>query len=273
MARYLERVQRRDRRYALVHGVATDRDDYAVMRASDVTLVWSPRSNLALYGETVDVAGALEIGVRIALATDWSPSGSFNMREEIRCARRVAKGSGLALSGETLWGMATRNGAYALGLEDQFGAIRPGLPADLMLVRHAGGDPYEAVLTATDADILATWIHGRVILRAGTAGRTAEQTGMCLAGGRCADGVRRTRPGRPVGGELRRCHPGCRAGQRREPAGSLRGAGTVTIDQPRSIGPLVVLLPSGVDLLPGTWTTHCEKILGLVFMDPLGKRP
>ena len=77
VARYLQRVQQRDRRYSLIHGVATDREDYAVMRESDVTLVWSPRSNLALYGQTVDIAGALEEGVRVALSTDWSPSGSF----------------------------------------------------------------------------------------------------------------------------------------------------------------------------------------------------
>ena len=83
VARYLQRVQQRDRRYSLIHGVATDREDYAVMPESDVTLVWSPRSNLALYGQTVDIAGALEEGVRVALSTDWSPSGSFTMREEV----------------------------------------------------------------------------------------------------------------------------------------------------------------------------------------------
>ncbi len=164
VGRYLKRVQRRDRRYAMVHGVATGRADYAVMGEHDVTLVWSPRSNLALYGETVDIAGALENGVRIALSTDWSPSGSFNMREEVKCARRVARNAGVALSSEALWRMATGNGAYALGLEDRFGAIRPGLRADLVLVRYAGGDPHEAVLTATDDDILATWIDGGAIL-------------------------------------------------------------------------------------------------------------
>ena len=162
--RYLKRVQRRDRRYSLVHGIATDGEDYALMREYDVTLVWSPRSNLALYDETVDIAGALEQSVRIALSTDWSPSGSFNMREEIKCARRVAADAGAVLSNETLWRMATTNGAYALGLEDLFGAIVPGLQADLMLVKFAGGDAYDAVLTATDDDILATWIDGRAIL-------------------------------------------------------------------------------------------------------------
>ena len=164
VARYLQRVQQRDRRYSLIHGVATDRDDYAVMREFDVTLVWAPRSNLALYGQTVDIAGALEHGVRVALSTDWSPSGSFTMREEVKCARRVAQEAGLALSSEALWRMTTGNGAYALGLEDRFGAIEPGLRADLTLVKYSGGDPYEAVLWATHEDVLATWIDGRAIL-------------------------------------------------------------------------------------------------------------
>ena len=176
--RFLKRVQRRDRRYSLVHGVATGRDDYALMREFDVTLVWSPRSNLALYGETVDIASALEQGVRIALSTDWSPSGSFNMREEVKCAKRVATGVGVPLSNETVWRMATYNGAYALGLEDRFGAIRPGLPADLVLVRRTGADPHEAVMTATDRDTLATWIDGRTVL-------VAESLDGPLGDGKC----------------------------------------------------------------------------------------
>ena len=166
VARYLERVQRRDRRYSLVHGVATDREDFALMREFDVTLVWSPRSNLALYGETVDLAGALESGVRVALSTDWSPSGSFHMREEVKCAQRVARRAGVALSHEEIWRMSTGNGAYSMGLEDLLGAIVPGLWADLILVKYTGGDPYEAVLTATDQDVLATWIDGQAVLLA-----------------------------------------------------------------------------------------------------------
>ena len=164
VARYLERAQERDRRYALVHGVATNREDYRAIRELDVTLVWSPRSNLALYGETLDIAGALQHDVRIALSTDWSPSGSFNMREEVECARKVAEQADAGLSSEGLWRMATLHGAYALGVDDEFGAISPGLRADLMLIVYAGGDAYETVLTATDEDVLATWIDGRAIL-------------------------------------------------------------------------------------------------------------
>ena len=178
VARYLRRVQRRDRRYALVHGVATDREDYEVMREFDVTLVWSPRSNLALYGETVDIAGALPSGVRIALSTDWSPSGSFHMREEVRCARRAAAAAGAALPADALWRMSTVHGAYALGLEDRLGAIRPGMRADLVLVAHAGGDPHDAVLTATHREVLAAWVGGRALL-------LSETLPESLGAGRC----------------------------------------------------------------------------------------
>ena len=164
VSRYLERVRRRDRRYSLVHGVAADEADYAVMRDHDVTLVWSPRSNLALYGQTVALRAALASGVRIALATDWSPSGSFNMREEVRCARQVAASTRTPVSSHLLWEMATGHGAYALGLEARFGAIEPGLRADLILVEHGDGDPYEAVLDARPEDMIGTWIGGRPVL-------------------------------------------------------------------------------------------------------------
>ena len=180
VARYLQRVQRRDRRYSLVHGVATDREDYAVMREFDVTLVWSPRSNLALYGETVDIGAALDSGGRIALSTDWSPSGSFNMREEVACARRAVAAAGVALSADALWRMSTVNGAYALGLEDRFGAIKPGLRADLILVAHAGGNPHDAVLTATHHEVLAAWVDGRALLLSETMPESLSD-GQCIA--------------------------------------------------------------------------------------------
>ncbi len=179
VARYMSRVQRRDRRYSLVHGVATDPEDYAVMREFDVTLVWSPRSNFALYGETVDIRAALDSSLRVALSTDWSPSGSFNMREEVTCARRAAAAAGISLSADALWRMSTVNGAYALGLEDRFGTIKPGLRADLILVAHAGEDPHDAVLTATHREVLAAWIDGRAIL-------LSETLPESLGAGQCA---------------------------------------------------------------------------------------
>ena len=93
-----------------------------------------PRSNLALYGATVDVPNALQAGARIAIGSDWSYSGSYNLLEEFRCAESVDRGLwGDRLSGRDLWEMATGHGAYALGIEGQTGRLAPGLAADLMV--------------------------------------------------------------------------------------------------------------------------------------------
>ena len=165
VGRFLGRAERDERRYTMVHGIATTPADYKAMREHDVTLVWSPRSNLALYGETIDLDAALAQRVRIAIATDWSPSGSFNMREEVRCATEAAASAGVDLSYEALWRMATGNAAYALGLEGDIGTIRAGLRADLVLVKSDDENPYRRMLTAGDEDTLATWIDGQVVLR------------------------------------------------------------------------------------------------------------
>src|SRR5207253_1274694 len=41
---------------------------------SKVGLIWSPRSNIELYGDTTDVRTAKRMCVKIALAPDWSPT-------------------------------------------------------------------------------------------------------------------------------------------------------------------------------------------------------
>ena len=180
VGRFLDRARRDERRYSMVHGIATTPADYEAMREHDVTLVWSPRSNLALYGETINLEAALAYRVRIALATDWSPSGSFNMREEARCAIEVASNAGVELPDQAVWRMATENAAYSLGLERDIGAIRAGLRGDLVLVESNAENPYRAVLTATEEDTLATWIGGRVALRS-PAIAAVLPAGNCMA--------------------------------------------------------------------------------------------
>ena len=134
------------------------------MRQRDVTLVWSPRSNLALYGATIDLGAAIRSRVRLALGTDRSPTGSFNMREEADCARRVPEASGIDIPKDKMWRMVTANAAYALGLEGKIGALGAGLRADLLLVKRGGrGSRHGAVLTASHEDILAIWVGGRVL--------------------------------------------------------------------------------------------------------------
>ena len=71
---------------ALIHGVALQPDNFAEMAAHGVSLIWSPRSNLELYGSTADVAAAKAAHVKIALAPDWSPTGSDGLLAELNYA-------------------------------------------------------------------------------------------------------------------------------------------------------------------------------------------
>ncbi len=71
---------------ALIHGVGLTAQQYATMQANGTSLIWSPRSNISLYGNTATVTEAARLGVSIALGTDWLPSGSMNMLRELRCA-------------------------------------------------------------------------------------------------------------------------------------------------------------------------------------------
>lgn len=156
------------RRFSLIHGVGLDSGDIGRLGDLDVTLIWSPRSNVALYGETADIPALLRENVRIAIGTDWSVSGSYNMLEELRCAAELygSRSDSPALSSADLWRMATGNSAYALGLEAVTGKLAAGLAADIMVFRKQSGDPFDDLLRTTAAEVVATFVDGR--LRSGS---------------------------------------------------------------------------------------------------------
>jgi hypothetical protein len=58
---------------SIVHGLALGAPDLARMAAAGAQLVWSPRSNVALYGDTARVTIAATLGVSIALGTGSTP--------------------------------------------------------------------------------------------------------------------------------------------------------------------------------------------------------
>src|SRR5262249_50831689 len=67
----------------VIHGGALRPDHFTQMAAGGVGLIWSPRSNLELYGQTTDITAARNAGVLVAIAPDWSPSGSTGMLAEL----------------------------------------------------------------------------------------------------------------------------------------------------------------------------------------------
>ena len=143
-----------------IHCAALRPEDFGVMGEHGASMVWSPLSNLLLYGETADVGAARDSGVRIALGSDWSPSGSKNLLGELKVARLVNAEQSIGFSDRELVAMATRNAAEILGWEGALGSIEPGKRADLLVVRGRGGDPYERLLEARETAIVLVVIDG-----------------------------------------------------------------------------------------------------------------
>ena len=148
----------------LIHGVALTQDEFQEMAKYNMKLVWSPRSNRVLYKTgTTKVKIAKDIGLEIALAPDWSISGSDNILQELKVAAEENKRDSLGLSDQELVEMVTVKAATMLGMEDKIGSLAPGHYADLLIIRgnHLDLDnPYRSLIEATEKDISLVMVDG-----------------------------------------------------------------------------------------------------------------
>lgn len=146
---------------AVIHGVAFDKSDFAMMRSTATPLIWSPQSNIILYNTTTDVVAAFREGVSIALAPDWAPSGAKNMLGEIQYAAKFNKTSlGGFFSNQQLFEMATSIPARIARIDDKVGTIQPGLFADLFLLRGDPTQPFDALVQSKPQDISLVVVNG-----------------------------------------------------------------------------------------------------------------
>ncbi len=150
---------------AFVHGIALTPDDLSLMATAGTSLVWSPRSNVSLYGDTAVIPVARRANVNLALGTDWLISGSMNLLRELRCADELNSGYfATALTDEELWRTVTSGGADALQASGKLGRLRVGLLADVAIFApKAGKSAYRAVIEAEPQDVLMTMRGGTVL--------------------------------------------------------------------------------------------------------------
>lgn len=145
----------------IIHGTALGRPEFDLVGRAGAKLVWSPRSNVILYGRTTDVGAAMDAGVSVALAPDWSPSGGPNLLSEMRYARYVSRTAlNNRLTDRMIFEMATRNAALAVD-RPQVGEIAEGRYADVMVIPDRGCDAYSTVVDAPTADLRLVLVNGR----------------------------------------------------------------------------------------------------------------
>lgn len=176
----------------IVHGTALGDAELTTVAQKGMSLVWSPRSNVFLYGggfdysKTTNVPLALAKGINISIAPDWSLGGSQNMLDELRFADQVDNAIwGDILTPKMIAQMATINAARALGVESVLGSIEVGKKADLFVIGGDVANPYDALLAATPRQVRVVMVNGRVlygdaqIQALGADNATCEQLDIC----------------------------------------------------------------------------------------------
>ena len=148
------------RSLAGIHSTALRRKDFDVLAKAEASVVWSPLSNLVLYGATTKVKAAKASGVRFGLGADWSFTGSKNLLGELKVARVVSAAAGAGFKNEELVQMVTSGAAAILGWDKSVGSIEAGKRADLVVFDGWKKDPYQTVVDAMETDIRLVLIDG-----------------------------------------------------------------------------------------------------------------
>lgn len=143
-----------------IHCAGLKDDDFDVLQSHGGSMVWSPLSNLLLYGGTADIRRAHKANVPIALGSDWSPSGSKNLLGELKVARILSDAMGWGLKSRELVAMVTSTPARMLKWHERLGSIAPGRLADLVVIGKASGEEYDALVEAREAEVELVVVNG-----------------------------------------------------------------------------------------------------------------
>ncbi|MGZ4612446.1 MAG: amidohydrolase family protein [Kineosporiaceae bacterium] len=146
----------------LIHASALTVDQLHEVADAGCRLVWSPQSNLRLYGQTTLAAEAVVAGMPVALGADWLPSGSTSLLAEMKVARRELAAPGLQIPAAELVAMVTSGAAAIAGLADHLGSLAVGRPADVLVLERHHDDVYENVCRADPAWVELVMIGGDV---------------------------------------------------------------------------------------------------------------
>jgi len=145
----------------IIHGTALTPTELDELAAAGGKLIIAPTSNYLYYGATANVLGAVQRGIAVSLSTDWSPAGDKNLLASLKS---------LALINDTVWGdaltdrqmveMVTTSPAKSLNWCNRIGSLRPGLFADIAVIRGTASQPYRSLIHATEGDVLLTTVDG-----------------------------------------------------------------------------------------------------------------
>lgn len=145
-----------------VHATDASTVQLAQLGATQTGIVWSPRSNLVLYGTTTPIEIAENLGVPWAIGSDWTPSGSIGQPQELACAETWLAGKGSPLTDVELWRKATEDAARLVGAEGVLGVLAVGAAADIAVFDYSV-TPYRAIIGAEESTVRLVVVAGEAM--------------------------------------------------------------------------------------------------------------
>lgn len=149
----------------VAHGVYLGREGRRVLAAAGTSVALCPRSNLTVGIDPPPVADFLREGVPFCVGTDsLGSNASLDLLADVRLLHELARDAGYRGPdlAARLVRAATLDGARALGLADDVGALTSGRRADLAVWDVDPQRPLEALVTEGPGRCAATIVAGAV---------------------------------------------------------------------------------------------------------------
>jgi len=162
----------------LAHVILTNERERELLAETGTHVTYCPSSNMKIGAGVAPVVDYLDRGINVALGNDGAPcNNTLDPVAEMRQAtllQKVAHEDPRTLPAETVFRMATRDGARAAGF-DEVGALKEGWKADVVGIRTdtSRGVPLHDVYSylvyaATGADVVFSMVDGEVVVEDGT---------------------------------------------------------------------------------------------------------
>jgi cytosine/adenosine deaminase-related metal-dependent hydrolase len=154
----LDRLGLLDADTVLVHGLAIDDSDIALIQQRHTSLIVCPSSNQLLF-EYLPKVTTLKTIENICVGSDSPLTATGDLLDEIRFVMTYCN-----VTPDLAYHMLTEAPAAILRLREGEGTIRASGPADLIAIRDTGHDAADRLHTLSLADVEFVMIRGRVQL-------------------------------------------------------------------------------------------------------------
>ena len=134
---YFNSLNLLDKNSVLAHCIHVDKNEINLLKKKQVRVAHCPSSNLKLGSGFAPIPLYLKKGISVSLGADGAPcNNNLSIFNEMRLASLIQKPkySPTAMDSETVFRLATIEGAKALHLENEIGSIEVGKKADLVLI-------------------------------------------------------------------------------------------------------------------------------------------